>query len=186
MAEDKTETKRPTPISPARTLVNPGAIKASLTAEQAAKAGGRTRLGPGEIGKRTAAPAGETANSSAKSSAKVAAQSFGLSAESAAAAFLIAKGFRILARRWRSPYGEIDIVARNRSTLIFVEVKARAALDDAAYALTPRQRRRIADAASAWLAARPDLSGLDARFDVVLVAPRTLPRHIPAAFDIDG
>jgi putative endonuclease len=175
------ETKRPTPISPARTLVKPGDIKASLTPEQAAKAGGRTLVGPGEIGKRTtAAKPGEPAPG------KVAAQSFGLSAESTAAALLIGKGYRILARRWRSPFGEIDIVARNRSTVIFVEVKARSALDDAAYAVTPRQRRRIIDAASAWLASRPDLSGLDARFDVVLVAPRALPQHIPAAFDSNG
>ena len=57
----------------------------------------------------------------------------GISAESRAAAFLIAKGFRILARRWRSPVGEIDIVARRRSLMIFVEVKARENLDDAAW-----------------------------------------------------
>ena len=50
----------------------------------------------------------------------------GLSAESRAAAYLIAKGHRIVARRWRSPVGEIDIVARRRNTLLFVEVKARA------------------------------------------------------------
>ena len=49
----------------------------------------------------------------------------GISAESRAAAFLIAKGFRILARRYRTPVGEIDIVARRRKLLIFVEVKAR-------------------------------------------------------------
>src|SRR5262245_54245685 len=49
----------------------------------------------------------------------------GISAESRAAAFLIAKGFRILARRWRSPLGEIDIVARRRQLLVFAEVKAR-------------------------------------------------------------
>jgi Holliday junction resolvase-like predicted endonuclease len=71
----------------------------------------------------------------------------GISAESRAAAFLIAKGFRILARRWRSPVGEIDIIARRRSLLIFVEVKARANLDDAAWSVTERQRLRIAAAA---------------------------------------
>ena len=49
----------------------------------------------------------------------------GISAESRAAAFLIAKGFRILARRYRTPVGEIDIVARRRKLLVFVEVKAR-------------------------------------------------------------
>ncbi len=55
----------------------------------------------------------------------------GISAESRAAAFLIAKGFRILARRWRSPLGEIDIVARRRQLLVFVEVKARSSLEAA-------------------------------------------------------
>jgi hypothetical protein len=67
---------------------------------------------------------------------------FGLSAESRAAAYLIAKGFRILARRWKSPVGEIDIVARRRHLLIFVEVKARERLDDAAWSVTDRQRAR--------------------------------------------
>src|SRR5215471_11013098 len=77
---------------------------------------------------------------------------FGISAESRAAAFLIAKGFRILARRWRSPVGEIDIVARRRHLLVFVEVKARERLDDAAWSVTERQRARIAAAAEVWLA----------------------------------
>jgi putative endonuclease len=72
----------------------------------------------------------------------------GISAESRAAAFLIAKGFRILARRWRSPVGEIDIVARRRHLLVFVEVKARATLEDAAESVNQRQRRRIAAAAA--------------------------------------
>src|SRR5207237_5791418 len=81
------------------------------------------------------------------SAARVAAFRTGLSAESRAAAFLMAKGYRILAKRFRTPYGEIDIVARRRSLIVFIEVKARASLDDAAYALTPRQRRRIIDAA---------------------------------------
>src|SRR6516165_575889 len=76
----------------------------------------------------------------------------GISAESRAAAYLIAKGFRILARRWRSPVGEIDIVARRRGLLVFVEVKARERLDDAAWSVTERQRLRIAAAAEAWLA----------------------------------
>ncbi len=108
----------------------------------------------------------------------------GLSAESRAAAFLIAKGFRILARRWRSPVGEIDIVARRRKLLVFIEVKARERLDDAAWSVTDRQRARIAAAAEAWLATHPTPDILDMRFDAVLVAPGRLPRHIPAAFEI--
>jgi putative endonuclease len=107
----------------------------------------------------------------------------GLSAESRAAALLIAKGFRILARRFRSPAGEIDIVARRRKLLIFVEVKARERLDDAAWSVTGRQRSRIVAAAEAWLALHPDHGFEDMRFDAMLIAPGRLPRHIPAAFD---
>jgi putative endonuclease len=107
----------------------------------------------------------------------------GISAESRAAAFLVAKGFRILARRWRSPLGEIDIVARRRQLLVFVEVKARPTLDEAAESVKVRQRQRIAAAAEIWLGANPDESIRDIRFDAILVAPGTIPRHIPAAFD---
>jgi len=107
----------------------------------------------------------------------------GLSAESRAAALLIAKGYRIVARRFRSPVGEIDIVARRGRALIFVEVKARGRLEDAAEAVIVRQQRRIIAAAEAWLASHPDDINCDIRFDVMLVAPRSLPRHIVAAFD---
>ena len=110
----------------------------------------------------------------------------GISAESRAAVLLIAKGFRILARRWKSPVGEIDIVARRRSLLVFVEVKARANLDDAAWAVTERQRSRIVAAAEAWLARYADARIRDIRFDAILVAPGRIPRHIPAAFDASG
>jgi putative endonuclease len=107
----------------------------------------------------------------------------GISAESRAAAFLIAKGFRILARRWRSPLGEIDIVARRRRLLVFAEVKSRVSLDEAAESVNIRQRRRIAAAAEIWLANNPDESIRDIRFDAILVAPGKIPRHIQAAFD---
>src|SRR5262249_59609017 len=79
----------------------------------------------------------------------------GISAEGRAAALLVAKGFRILARRWRSPLGEIDIVARRRHLHVFAEVKARASLDEAAESVSERQRRRIAAAAEVWLAGNP-------------------------------
>ena len=107
----------------------------------------------------------------------------GLSAESRAASLLIAKGFRILARRWKCPLGEIDIIARRRDLVVFVEVKARDNLDDAAESVTPRQQRRIAAAGEAWLAEHNDSAILDIRFDVMLVAPRRPPVHIKAAFD---
>jgi putative endonuclease len=69
---------------------------------------------------------------------------FGLSAESRAAAYLIAKGYRILARRFKTPVGEIDIVARRRGVLVFVEVKAREKLADAPAAAYHRRRRVLA------------------------------------------
>jgi putative endonuclease len=115
--------------------------------------------------------------------ARVAAFRTGLSAETRAAAYLMAKGYRILAKRFRTPYGEIDIVARKRNLLAFVEVKARASLDDAAYAVTPRQQARIIDAAQAWLMAHPEHAEFELRFDAMLIAPRRLPRHLLAAFD---
>ena len=107
----------------------------------------------------------------------------GISAESRAAAYLVAKGFRILSRRWRSPVGELDIVARRRKLLVFVEVKARHSLDEAAESVLPRQRMRIVAAAEAWLATYPQPNVLDMRFDAMLVAPGKLPRHIEAAFE---
>ncbi len=114
---------------------------------------------------------------------RVAAFHTGLSAESRAAAWLIAKGYRILARRFRTPHGEIDIVARRRQLLAFVEVKARRSLDDAAYAVTRRQQRRIIDAAQAWLIAHPEHATFEFRFDAMLITPRRMPRHLPGAFD---
>ncbi len=86
---------------------------------------------------------------------RVAAFGLGISAESRAAAYLVAKGFRILSRRWKSPLGELDIVARRRKLLIFVEVKARDTLDAAAESIDARAQRRIAGAAEAWLATYP-------------------------------
>ena len=114
---------------------------------------------------------------------RVAAFRTGLSAESRGAALLVAKGFRIIARRWRSPVGEIDIVARRRSLLVFVEVKARNDLDEAAESVSMRQRSRIAAAAEAFIATYPDPSITEMRFYAILVAPGKIPRHIPGAFE---
>ena len=92
----------------------------------------------------------------------------GLSAESRASALLMLKGYRIAARRFRGPIGEIDIVARRGRLLIFVEVKARDVIDDAA---------------EAWLSRHPKDGARDIRFDAMLVAPGRWPRHVRAAFD---
>ena len=114
---------------------------------------------------------------------RIAAFGLGISAESRAAAYLVAKGFRILSRRWKSPLGELDIVARRRKLLIFVEVKARATLEAAAESVDARTQRRIGAAAEAWLATYPQPNVTDMRFDAMLVAPGKIPRHIQGAFE---
>jgi putative endonuclease len=96
------------------------------------------------------------------------------------------RGWRIVARGWRCPAGEIDILARRGRVLAVIEVKSRGDVARAAAALPTRQRRRIARAAEAFLIARPELAGLDLRFDLMLVAPRHLPRHWPGAWRADG
>jgi putative endonuclease len=94
-------------------------------------------------------------------------------------------GWHIVARGWRCPSGEIDIMARRGKVLAVIEVKSRGELATAASALAPRQRRRIVRAAEAFLTQRSDLAGLDLRFDVMLVAPLHLPRHWRGAWRAD-
>lgn len=112
------------------------------------------------------------------------AETFGRGAESRAALWLRLKGYRILGRRVRTPAGEIDLVARRGNLLAFVEVKARHG--DGAEVLGRRQQARIARAAEAFAATRPDLAGLDWRFDLILVAGPWRLRHIADAWRPDG
>lgn len=106
----------------------------------------------------------------------------GLWAESAAAWLLRLKGYRILARRWRSPLGEIDLVARKGRTLVVVEVKRRDARGLALEAVTPRQRQRIERAALLFLQRNRGLAECDLRFDVVVVGALGRPQHIADAW----
>jgi len=108
----------------------------------------------------------------------------GLRAETLAALYLRAKGWRILARRFRAGGGEIDIIARRGDTIAFIEVKARADREAALAAITPATRRRIASAARTWCAGREDLSLMTLRFDAVLVCPWALPVHVADAFAV--
>lgn len=111
---------------------------------------------------------------------------FGRLAEELAVWLLRAKGFRVLARDFRAPVGEIDIVARRGGLLIFVEVKARRDIAEAAEAAGARQRARIERAALAFLVGRPRLAGLDMRFDLMLVEPGRWPCHLPDAWRPDS
>ena len=115
-----------------------------------------------------------------------AAERHGRRVESLAAWYLRLKGYRVLDRRYRTAVGEIDLIVRRGRVVAFVEVKMRSTMDAAVGAVTQANRRRVARAAAAWLAAHPAAAGLDLRFDVVIAAPRRLPRHLAGAFDADG
>jgi putative endonuclease len=99
-------------------------------------------------------------------------------AEAAAAWHLRLRGYRVLARRFATHVGEIDLVARRGGILVFVEVKRRARIADAAVALLPLQQARIARAAEVFLQQRPEHAACAVRFDLVAVAPWRLPRHV--------
>jgi putative endonuclease len=103
-------------------------------------------------------------------------------AEAAAAALLLAKGFRLLARRYKTPLGEIDLVAKRGRLIAFVEVKARPTRREALDSVGLEAERRIVAAADLWLAKHPDAACFDMRYDMVLVTPWRLPQHLPDAF----
>ena len=102
----------------------------------------------------------------------------GRRAEAIAALWLQLKGWRILARRARTPAGEVDLVARRGRIVAFVEVKARATLATVDLSLDRHRLRRVA-AAAELLAPRYLRAGDDMRIDAVFVLPRHLPRHVP-------
>ncbi|GGI82579.1 UPF0102 protein [Polymorphobacter multimanifer] len=106
-------------------------------------------------------------------------------AEAAAALYLQAKGYRILARRVRTRVGEVDIVARHGDTLVFVEVKLRSTLDSGHQALHPAARQRI-DAAARVLTPRYLGACTTTRIDAVLIRPWGWPQHLIAAWRETG
>jgi putative endonuclease len=113
-------------------------------------------------------------------------ESSGRRGEVWASLFLMLKFYRIVARRVKTPVGEIDLVARRGATTVFVEVKARSFSHQEADALMAVNRRRIVRAAEAWLTRHPALAGTPLRFDVIFLAPFAWPRHIVDAFDSTG
>ena len=106
-----------------------------------------------------------------------AAEKRGRGAETLACWYLRLHGWRILARRARVPGGEVDIVARRRGIVAFVEVKARASEAAAAFALDDWRLRRVAVAAER-LAPRYMQPGDDLRIDALFIVPFRWPRHL--------
>ncbi len=113
-------------------------------------------------------------------------ESLGRRAETLAALWLTCKFYRVLGRRVRTPVGEIDLVAKTPGgVLCFVEVKMRASTAAATEAVSPRQRQRIERAAALYMGARPEKRHNGVRFDLILIVPRRLPRHLKDAWRPD-
>ncbi len=98
-----------------------------------------------------------------------------------AALWLMAKGYRILGFRLKTPHGEIDLVAQKGAVLAVVEVKSRATMEQALEAVSPAQWARLERAGLALAAGRPGLMRLNVRLDMVALAPGRRPRHIADA-----
>jgi len=103
-------------------------------------------------------------------------------AEWTARAVLALKGYRLVAARYKTPVGEIDLILRRGRTVVFCEAQRRGDLTRAGEAVSPVQRRRIVNAAGHWMAQGDPDGRFDYRFDVVLVAGPFRVRHIANAF----
>jgi putative endonuclease len=110
------------------------------------------------------------------------AQRRGALAEYRAAAALLLKGYRIVAFRYRTKLGEIDIIARKGDLVACVEVKARHSLDQSVFAVSNSAQQRIRAASDLWLSRQRDAAKLSIRYDIVSVTPWRWPIHLPDAF----
>lgn len=110
-------------------------------------------------------------------------RAFGGEGETAACAYLVRRGWRILDRNVRIGRGEIDIIAQKRGAIAFIEVKRRTTnqFGTPAEAVNAEKQRRIITAAALYLQ-RHNLQNANVRFDVIEVTPDGV-NHIPCAFD---
>jgi putative endonuclease len=107
---------------------------------------------------------------------------FGHFGETIARWYLRFKGYRILASRYKTPVGEIDLIACRASVLVFIEVKARRHQGTLDQPVSPKQRQRIGRTALVFLQNHPEFADFDMRFDLVLVRSWSMPLHIQTAW----
>ena len=108
----------------------------------------------------------------------------GRSGEDIAARYLSRRGFNIIARNIRLGRGELDIVACCDDLVLFVEVKTHKTRDSGLLAVNEDKCARLYSAAEAWLAKHPQYTGLQCRFDLIIVTPRMgLPSWVPARIE---
>jgi putative endonuclease len=98
--------------------------------------------------------------------------------------YLTAKGYRLLGRRFGGKGGEIDLIMARGDSIVFVEVKARALIGDAAAAITADKRRLMEARIRQWLARNPWAMQRSLRADAVFLAPWRLPRHVRGVFEL--
>jgi putative endonuclease len=111
------------------------------------------------------------------------AERHGHRAETIALWYLRFKGYRLLARRFKTHAGEIDLIMRRGQTTAFIEVKARTTVDDSVYSVTTHAARRIASAAALYVTRDEIAAKGFQRFDIVAVPSYLWPTHIENAFD---
>ena len=107
---------------------------------------------------------------------------YGLEAEKIASLWLQARFYSVLDRRYTIKGGEIDLIVKRGSTVAFVEIKARARIEDAEIAIDNFKVDRIGRAARHWVARNPWAMDCHLRGDAVYLAPGRMPRHVEAAF----
>jgi putative endonuclease len=113
---------------------------------------------------------------------------YGLSSEKFAGIYLACKGYRVIADRYQNHFGEIDIVALKKKTLVIVEVKARKTFEACEETIAPWKQQKIARAVEGLIGGQGKIAGLVAdqtrniRFDVIWIVPWRLPRHIKDAW----
>ena len=100
-----------------------------------------------------------------------------------AAWYLRFKGYRIVAKRFKTKSGEVDIIARKKDLIVMVEVKARPSVLEAMNAITATAERRIETAGDIWLARQKDFAKLSVRYDLIAIIPRQWPVHVERLFD---
>ncbi|WP_208990960.1 YraN family protein [Pseudovibrio sp. Tun.PSC04-5.I4] len=116
---------------------------------------------------------------------KQAAYRKGLTAELKAEMLLRQAGWQILERRYKTRQGEIDLIAEQDQTIVFVEVKARRCVEEGLLAITPRSQRRIANAAREWVSLHDDVVGKTLRFDAVILPKCGEAQHFPNLFEAE-
>jgi len=110
----------------------------------------------------------------------------GSKGEELAREFLISNNYQIIKTNFHSPYGEIDIIAKDNGTLVFIEVKTRSSnLDSALNSISISKRKKISKTASLFLSAHRPLEDMFTRFDVIIILKsktHTSLKHIKEAF----